>query len=161
MRSSLPDLMQVVEISRPGGPEVLKVTTRPLPRLKAGEVLIRVAAAGVNRPDCLQRAGAYPPPPGDSDLPGLEVAGSVVECAADVKQWQPGDQVCALTPGGGYAQYCATPAGHCLPLPRVGHRSRPLLCRRPRSRSGSMSSSVDDWLKARRCWCKAAPAASG
>ncbi len=118
MRYNLPDHMQVVEISRPGGPKVLKVATRPLPRPKAGEVLIRVAAAGVNRPDCLQRAGAYPPPPGDSDLPGLEVAGSVVECAADVKQWQPGDQVCALTPGGGYAQYCATPAGHCLPLPK-------------------------------------------
>ena len=118
MRSSLPDRMQVVEISRPGGPEVLRVATRPLPRLKTGEVLIHVAAAGVNRPDCFQRAGAYPPPPGDSDLPGLEVAGTVVECAEDVKQWKPGDQVCALTPGGGYAQYCATPAGHCLPLPR-------------------------------------------
>ena len=118
MHSNLPDHMQVVEISRPGGPEVLQVATRPLPRLKTGEVLIRVAAAGVNRPDCLQRAGSYPPPPGDSDLPGLEVAGRVVQCAADVSQWQPGDQVCALTPGGGYAQYCAAPAGHCLPLPR-------------------------------------------
>ncbi len=118
MPARLPDFMQVVEISRPGGPEVLQVTTRPLPRLKAGEVLIRVAAAGVNRPDCLQRAGAYPPPRGATDLPGLEVAGCVVECAADVKQWQPGDQVCALTPGGGYAQYCAVPAGHCLPRPR-------------------------------------------
>jgi putative PIG3 family NAD(P)H quinone oxidoreductase len=119
MRSSLPDRMQVVEISRPGGPEVLKVVTRPLPRLKAGEVLIRVTAAGVNRPDCLQRAGVYPPPPGDSDLPGLEVAGTVVESAESVSQWQPGDQVCALTPGGGYAQYCATPAGHCLPIPQA------------------------------------------
>jgi NADPH:quinone reductase len=118
MRFNLPDRMQAVEILRPGGPEVLKVATRPLPRLKAGEVLIRVAAAGVNRPDCLQRAGAYPPPPGDSDLPGLEVAGIVVECAANVDQWQPGDQVCALTPGGGYAQYCAAPAGQCLPLPQ-------------------------------------------
>ena len=78
MYSNLPDHMQVVEISRPGGPEVLQVATRPLPRLKTGEVLIRVAAAGVNRPDCLQRAGSYPPPPGDSDLPGLEVAGRVV-----------------------------------------------------------------------------------
>ncbi len=118
MRYSLPNYMQVVEISQPGGPEVLKVATRPLPRLKADEVLIRVTAAGVNRPDCLQRAGDYPPPPGDSDLPGLEVAGTVVECAANVTQWQPGDLVCALTPGGGYAQYCATPAGHCLPLPQ-------------------------------------------
>lgn len=118
MRSDLPDRMQAVEISRPGGPEVLKVATRPLPRLKADEVLIRVAAAGVNRPDCFQRAGAYPPPPGASDLPGLEVAGTVVECGENVKQWRPGDWVCALTPGGGYAQYCSAPAGHCLPLPR-------------------------------------------
>jgi NADPH2:quinone reductase len=110
--------MQAVEISRPGGPEVLNVTTRPLPRLKAGEVLIRVTAAGVNRPDCFQRAGIYPPPPGHSDLPGLEAAGTVVECAEDVSHLTPGDQVCALTPGGGYAQYCAAPAGHCLPLPR-------------------------------------------
>jgi len=118
MRPNLPDRMQVVEISRPGGPEVLQVSTRPLPRLKAGEVLIRVAAAGVNRPDCLQRAGSYPPPPGHSDLPGLEVAGTVVERAEDVSQWRAGDQVCALAPGGGYAQYCAAPAGHCLPLPQ-------------------------------------------
>jgi NADPH2:quinone reductase len=118
MRPDLPDHMQVVEISSPGGPEVLKVATRSLPRLKANEVLIRVAAAGVNRPDCFQRAGVYPPPPGASDLPGLEVAGTVVECAENAKQWKPGDQVCALTPGGGYGQYCATPAGHCLPLPR-------------------------------------------
>jgi NADPH2:quinone reductase len=118
MRSSLPDRMQVVEISRPGGPEVLNVTTRPLPRLKAGEALIHVAAAGVNRPDCFQRAGTYPPPPGHSDLPGLEVAGTVVERGEGVNQWNLGDKVCALTPGGGYAEYCATPAGHCLPLPR-------------------------------------------
>ena len=118
MRPSLPDRMQVVEISRPGGPEVLRVATRPLPRLKADEVLIHVSAAGVNRPDCFQRAGVYPPPPGASDLPGLEAAGTVVECGENAMQWRPGDRVCALTPGGGYAQYCATPAGHCLPLPR-------------------------------------------
>ncbi len=117
MRSSLPDRMRVVEISHPGGPEVLNTATRPVPRPKPGEVLIRVAAAGVNRPDCFQRAGNYPPPPGDSDLPGLEVAGTVVECAEGVSQWKPGEQVCALTPGGGYAQYCTTPAGQCLPLP--------------------------------------------
>ncbi len=117
MGHNFPDDMQVMEISRPGGPKVLKVAKRPLPRLKPGEVLIQVAAAGVNRPDCLQRAGAYPPPPDHSDLPGLEVAGTVVECAADVKQWKPGDQVCALAPGGGYAQFCTAPAGHCLPVP--------------------------------------------
>jgi NADPH2:quinone reductase len=117
-RSDLPDRMRVVEISRPGGPEVLQVATRPLPKLKADRVLIRVAAAGVNRPDCFQRAGVYPPPPGASDLPGLEVAGTVVECGENARQWRPGDWVCALTPGGGYAQYCSAPAGHCLPLPR-------------------------------------------
>lgn len=118
MRSSLPDSMQVIEISRPGGPEVLHVAMRPVPRPKSSQVLIRVAAAGVNRPDCFQRSGNYPPPSGDSDLPGLEVAGTVVECGEEVRQWKPGDQVCALTPGGGYAQYCATPAGQCLPIPR-------------------------------------------
>ncbi len=118
MGSSLPDRMQVVEISRPGGPEVLNVATRPLPQLKAGEVLIRVEAAGVNRPDCFQRAGFYPPPPNHSDLLGLEVAGTVVKCAEDVRQWKAGDQVCALSPGGGYAQFCAAPAGHCLPMPQ-------------------------------------------
>ncbi len=114
---SLPSQMQVVEISRPGGPEVLKIATRPLPQPKPGEVLIRVAAAGVNRPDCLQRAGTYAPPPGASDLPGLEVAGSVVRLGEGVTEWHEGDQVCALTPGGGYAEFCITAAGHCLPVP--------------------------------------------
>ncbi len=117
MPNSLPTRMQVVEISRPGGPEVLRLGTRPLPQPRTGEVLIRVAAAGVNRPDCLQRAGAYAPPPGASDLPGLEVAGTVVARGEGVRQWNEGDQVCALTPGGGYAQFCVTPAGHCLPPP--------------------------------------------
>ncbi|HEU5282300.1 MAG TPA: alcohol dehydrogenase catalytic domain-containing protein, partial [Burkholderiales bacterium] len=98
--------MQVVEISRPGGPDVLKPVRRPVPRPGAGQVLIEVAAAGVNRPDCLQRAGAYAPPPGASDLPGLEVAGTVVLLGDDVRQWQVGARVCALTPGGGYARYC-------------------------------------------------------
>jgi NADPH2:quinone reductase len=118
MPTSLPDRMQVVEISRPGGPEVLKLATRALPQPKPGEVLIRVAAAGVNRPDCMQRAGAYAPPPGASDLPGLEVSGTVVALGAGVTQWKEGEQVCALTPGGGYAQFCVTPAGHCLPPPK-------------------------------------------
>jgi len=110
--------MRVVEITRPGGPEVLRTATRPVPQPKAGEVLIRVSAAGVNRPDCFQRAGSYAPPPGASDLPGLEVSGTVVKLGSGVTQWREGDQVCALVPGGGYAQYCVTPAGHCLPLPR-------------------------------------------
>jgi NADPH2:quinone reductase len=114
----VPETMQVVEITRPGGPEVLKPATRPVPQPRAGEVLLRVAAAGVNRPDCLQRAGAYAPPPGASDLPGLEVAGTVVRAGEGASEWMVGDRVCALTPGGGYAQYCLTPGAHCLPLPR-------------------------------------------
>ena len=118
MHPPVPDQMQVVEITQPGGPEVLKPATRPVPQPRAGEVLIQVAAAGVNRPDCLQRAGAYAPPPGASHLPGLEVAGTVVRLGEGASQWKIGDQVCALTPGGGYAQYCLTPAAHCLPVPQ-------------------------------------------
>ncbi|MBX9964608.1 MAG: NAD(P)H-quinone oxidoreductase [Burkholderiales bacterium] len=110
--------MTAVEITQPGGPDVLKPVSRPLPAIKPHEVLIAVEAAGVNRPDCFQRAGTYNPPPGASDLPGLEVAGTIVQVGADVMQWHVGDRVCALTPGGGYAQYCATPAGHCLPIPK-------------------------------------------
>jgi len=117
MAAAVPATMHVIEITRPGGPEVLQTATRPVPQPKAGEVLIHVEAAGVNRPDCLQRAGSYAPPPGASDLPGLEVAGTVVKLGEAVTQWQEGDQVCALTPGGGYAQFCVTPAGHCLPIP--------------------------------------------
>jgi NADPH2:quinone reductase len=117
MSEPLPDAMEVVEISKPGGPEVLRLASRPLPVPQAGEVLLRIAAAGVNRPDCLQRTGSYAPPPGASDLPGLEVSGWVVKTGPGVTQWQVGDAVCALTPGGGYAQYCVTPARHCLPIP--------------------------------------------
>ncbi|MEP7041556.1 MAG: NAD(P)H-quinone oxidoreductase [Dokdonella sp.] len=114
---ALPTLMQVIEISRPGGPEVLLPTQRPLPLPRAGEVLLRVVAAGVNRPDVQQRAGAYPPPPGASDLPGLEVAGHVVALGTDITCWQIGDEVCALCNGGGYAEYVAVPHGQCLPRP--------------------------------------------
>ncbi|MBC7131496.1 MAG: NAD(P)H-quinone oxidoreductase [Roseovarius sp.] len=111
------ETMQAVEITQPGGPEVLHLTTRPRPEARAGEVVIRLAWAGVNRPDALQRAGLYAPPPGASDLPGLEGAGEIVEIGAGVSGWQLGDQVCALLPGGGYAEYVATPAAHCLPVP--------------------------------------------
>jgi len=117
MPPALPEFMQVIDITRPGPPDVLQPARRAVPQPKAGEVLIRVAAAGVNRPDCLQRAGSYAPPPGASDLPGLEVAGTIAALGAGVTQWQLGDQVCALTPGGGYAQFCLTPADHCLPIP--------------------------------------------
>lgn len=112
-----PDDMAVVEITEPGPPDVLAAGRRPVPEPASGEVLIRVCAAGVNRPDCLQRAGRYPPPPGASDLPGLEVAGTIVAVGDDVDGGRVGDEVCALVPGGGYAEYCTTPATHCLPLP--------------------------------------------
>ena len=113
----LPADMRAVEVHQPGGPEVLKPARRPLPLPKAGEVLVRVAAAGVNRPDILQRMGLYPVPPGASDLPGLEIAGEVVACGAGTTLWKPGDKVCALTHGGGYAEYCAVPEAQALPIP--------------------------------------------
>jgi len=109
--------MQAVEITEAGGPEVLKPTTRPMPTPRPGEVVIKVAYAGVNRPDALQRAGLYAPPPTASDLPGLEAAGEIIALGEGVSDWAVGDHVCALLPGGGYAEYVATPAAHCLPVP--------------------------------------------
>ena len=109
--------MLAVEIARPGGPEVLTPVERPMPVAGPGEVLIRVEAAGVNRPDVMQRQGAYPPPPGASDLPGLEVAGTIERTGADAGPWRAGDRVCALVAGGGYAEYCVAPAPQCLPIP--------------------------------------------
>ena len=109
--------MRAVEITRPGGPEVLALTERPVPVPAADEILIRVAYAGVNRPDALQRAGAYKAPADASDLPGLEASGEVVAVGAAVSRWRPGDLVCALLPGGGYAEYVTTPAAHALPVP--------------------------------------------
>ena len=110
--------MRAVEISQPGGPEVLTLTDRPRPQPGHGQVVIRVAWAGVNRPDTLQRAGSYAPPPDASDLPGLECSGEVVELGQGVDSLKIGDKVCALLPGGGYAEYVATPAAHCLPVPK-------------------------------------------
>lgn len=115
---SLPTEMRAVAISAPGGPAVLTPVTLPVPQPKAGEVLIRVAAAGVNRPDLLQRQGAYPPPPDASPLPGLEVSGTIVALGDSVAADRLGEVVCALTPGGGYAQFVVAPAGHCLPVPQ-------------------------------------------
>ena len=109
--------MRAVEISRYGGPEVLQVVEAEQPQPAAGEVLIKVAAAGVNRPDCIQRAGFYPPPPGASPLPGLEVAGEIAECGSDASRFAKGDRVCALLSGGGYAGYAVAPEGQCLPVP--------------------------------------------
>jgi putative PIG3 family NAD(P)H quinone oxidoreductase len=109
--------MRAVEISQPGGPEVLKPVELPVPVPGHGQIVIRVAYAGVNRPDALQRAGAYAPPANASPLPGLEAAGTVVEVGPGVDRWQIGDQVCALLPGGGYAEYVVTNAAHALPVP--------------------------------------------
>ncbi|MBN9071052.1 MAG: NAD(P)H-quinone oxidoreductase [Rhizobiales bacterium] len=109
--------MTAIAISEPGGPRVLKPERRPLPGLEKGEILIRVRAAGVNRPDVLQRQGAYPPPPGASDLPGLEVSGVVAAVGPDVERWRAGDAVCALTPGGGYAEYAKVHESNALPIP--------------------------------------------
>jgi putative PIG3 family NAD(P)H quinone oxidoreductase len=115
--AAIPETMPCIQITTPGGPEVLQPATRPVPQPADGEVLVRVAAAGVNRPDIVQRQGAYPPPPGASDLPGLEIAGEIVATAGDCQGLQPGDTVCALVAGGGYAEYCTAPAKQCLPVP--------------------------------------------
>ena len=110
--------MTAIEIREPGGPEVLRPVERPRPSIGPEDVLIKVAAAGVNRPDTMQRQGRYPPPPGASDIPGLEVAGTIEQVGGAVKDWHAGDEVCALVSGGGYAEYCAAPGLQCLPIPR-------------------------------------------
>ncbi|MGR3291274.1 MAG: NAD(P)H-quinone oxidoreductase [Paracoccaceae bacterium] len=113
----MPKTMRAVEISKPGGPEVLKMCDRPVPQAGHGQIVIKVAYAGINRPDALQRSGAYAPPPDASDLPGLEASGTVAAVGAGGSKWSVGDQVCALLPGGGYAEYVATSASHALPIP--------------------------------------------
>ena len=118
MSQTLPERMQVIEIREPGGPEVLVPAERDVPRPGKGEVLIKVAAAGVNRPDALQRAGSYPPPPGASEIPGLEVAGEVAALGEGVENYGTGERVCALVTGGGYAEYCVAPSAQCLPVPQ-------------------------------------------
>jgi NADPH2:quinone reductase len=110
--------MRAIEIIKPGAPEVLTLCERPMPVVKAGEVLIKVHAAGVNRPDVLQRTGNYPVPPGASDIPGLEVAGEIVDGDFAGSNFKKGDLVCALVQGGGYAEYCAAPIAQCLPIPK-------------------------------------------
>lgn len=116
--TALPATITAIEITEPGGPDVLKPGSRPMPLPGAGEVLIEVAAAGVNRPDVAQRLGGYSPPPGASDIPGLEIAGKVVSVGLGVHHTKVGDQVCALVTGGGYATYCAAPEPQCLPIPK-------------------------------------------
>jgi len=118
MTGNPPSSMVAVEISEPGGPEVLKPVSRPVPTPGHGEVLLKVAAAGVNRPDVVQRLGLYPPPPGASDLPGLEIAGTIVDVGAGVTGLSKGDKVCALVAGGGYAEYCLADAPLVLPVPK-------------------------------------------
>ena len=118
MTDQLPASMTAIEIREHGGPEVLVPGSRPVPQPAEGEVLVKVAAAGINRPDVLQRQGGYAPPPGASDIPGLEIAGTIVALGAGVTDWKVGDQVTALVAGGGYAEYCAAPAPQCLPLPK-------------------------------------------
>ena len=115
--TTLPDTMRAITITEPGGPEVLEMSEVPLPDHGAGQVLVKVAAAGVNGPDLLQRRGHYPPPPGASELLGLEVSGTVVAVGSDCARWQVGDAICALTNGGGYADYVAIDGDHCLALP--------------------------------------------
>jgi len=116
--TSIPSTMRYVAAREPGPPEVLGLDETATPSPKSGEVLIEVAYAGVNRPDCIQRAGHYPPPPDASPIIGLEVAGTIVAQGDGPSQWSIGDRVCALTPGGGYAEYCVAPSAHCLPLPQ-------------------------------------------
>jgi NADPH:quinone reductase len=118
MTEELPTTMIGIAISEPGGPEVLKPVTRPMPGPGPGEVLVAVAAAGVNRPDVVQRLGGYPPPPGASDLPGLELAGTIVALGPNTARWAIGDQVCALVGGGGYASHAVADGGACLPIPK-------------------------------------------
>lgn len=114
---AISETMRVVEIAEPGPPEGLRLTTRPMPAPAAGEVLVKVAAAGVNRADVMQRRGNYPPPPGASDIPGLELSGTVAAAGEGVSDPAVGDEVCAIVSGGGYAEYCLVPAPQCLPIP--------------------------------------------
>ena len=118
MTRRLPEFMTAIEISKFGGPDVLKPRQLPLPHIKSGEVLIKVVAAGVNRPDIMQRGGMYPAPKGASEIPGLEVSGEIVALGEEVSGWKVGDKVVALVTGGGYAEYCTAPAGQCLPIPK-------------------------------------------
>jgi len=115
--AALPAQMTAIAIRTPGGPEVLTAELRPVPKPDDGETLIKVAAAGVNRPDVMQRMGLYPPPPGAPDIPGLEIAGEVVACGTGVTRWKEGDRVMALVVGGGYAEFCIAHESHALPVP--------------------------------------------
>src|SRR5215471_3410670 len=116
--TTIPEQMRHITMQAPGGPDVLRLVTGPVPDPTAGEMLIRIAAAGVNRPDILQRTGNYPPPAGASPILGLEVSGMIAALGPGVTEWREGDEVCALVAGGGYAEYCVAPAAQCLPVPK-------------------------------------------
>src|SRR5690349_21314147 len=116
--TTLPATMTAIGIRAAGGPEMLEPQQRPVPKPGPGEILVKVEAAGVNRPDVMQRQGLYPPPPGAPDIPGLEIAGEVVALGEGAKRWKLGDKVMALVVGGGYAQYCPAHESHCLPVPK-------------------------------------------
>ena len=118
MSANIPNSMNVIEITEPGAPEVLKPASREVPTQSEHEILIKVAAVGVNGPDIVQRRGHYPPPKGATDLLGLEVSGEVVATGKDVSNWTVGDKVCGLTNGGCYAEYVRADASHCLPIPK-------------------------------------------
>src|SRR5690348_938596 len=114
--AALPSQMTTIGIKAAGGPDMLVSERRPVPKPGAGEILVKVAAAGVNRPDVMQRMGLYPPPPGAPDIPGLEIAGEIVALGSDVKRWKTGDRIMALVSGGGYAEYCLAHESHALPV---------------------------------------------
>ena len=160
MSTPIPETMTAIVVSSPGGPEVLEPRPQPVPRIGREEVLIRVVAAGVNRPDLLQRQGKYPPPPGAPDTLGLEVAGTIVAVGVSVTGWGAGDAVCALLSGGGYAEYCAAPAVQCLPVPAGFSMIQAAACPRRSSPSGRTSSSADGSSPARPSSSTAARAAS-
>ena len=158
--NALPESMRCIDIATPGGPEVLRIANRPVPRPGTGEVLVRTVAAGVNRADLLQRQGHYPPPPGASPILGMEVSGHIVELGAvHNSRWQIGDAVCALLAGGGYAEYCAVPEGQCMTVPPVSRfATRRHYLRRP-SPSGPISLSHAASLPAISFWSKGDQAA--
>jgi len=139
---ALPAHMTAIAIRAPGEPDMLVPEQRPLPQPGDGEVLVKVAAAGVNRPDVMQRQGLYPPPPGATDVPGLEIAGEVVALGAGVKRWKRGDKVMALVVGGGYAEYCPAHESHALPVPPGLTLVAAAAFPRPSSPSGTTPSSA-------------------
>ena len=158
---ALPAQMTVIAIRAPGGPDMLVPEQRPLPQPAEGEVLVKVAAAGVNRPDVMQRQGLYPPPKGAPEIPGLEIAGEVVALGAGVKRWKLGDKVMALVVGGGYAEYCLAHESHCLAVPPG------LTAGRSRRHPGDVFHGLAQHVRARppegaakRCWCMAVHPAS-